>query len=205
MTAVPSRRAALGFLARSAAQASAIAVAGSALALSPVHLDAELLAMQPAIDAADRELDAALEAIDKAGEAYDAMDVPDEPAQPDGPVFSAEEQKALDAFAAMTRARGKQPSPAWAAYEEAVQDWKRETERLEAECGLTAANEAEDAAHKTIRLISVALAITPAKTMAGLIFKARYAERNDYEEDVMTSIADDLLAMADQASEGANV
>ena len=39
---------------------------------------------------------------------------------------------------------------------------------------------------------------TPAKTLAGLIFKARYAAREDnaYDEDVMESIVDDLLAIA---------
>ena len=41
---------------------------------------------------------------------------------------------------------------------------------------------------------------TPAKTLAGLIYKARYAAthyRTEYVEDVMASIVDDLLAMAD--------
>jgi hypothetical protein len=40
---------------------------------------------------------------------------------------------------------------------------------------------------------------TPAKTLAGLIFKARYAAthyEDDYDEDVMISIVDDLMAMA---------
>ena len=44
-----------------------------------------------------------------------------------------------------------------------------------------------------------ALAETPAKTLAGLIFKARYAAahyRAEYDSDVMVSIVDDLLAMA---------
>ena len=44
-----------------------------------------------------------------------------------------------------------------------------------------------------------ALADTPAKTLAGLIFKARYAAthyRAEYDSDVMISFVDDLLAMA---------
>ena len=41
---------------------------------------------------------------------------------------------------------------------------------------------------------------TPAKTLAGLIFKARYAAREDnaYDEDVMKSIVEDLLEMAER-------
>ena len=45
------------------------------------------------------------------------------------------------------------------------------------------------------------MAETPAKTLAGLIFKARYAAthyRSEYDEEVMVSIVDDLLAMAEE-------
>ena len=51
--------------------------------------------------------------------------------------------------------------------------------------------------------ISVVLAATPATTLVGLIFKARYAAthyEDDYDTDVMISIVHDLLAM-----EGADV
>ena len=40
------------------------------------------------------------------------------------------------------------------------------------------------------------VAETPARTLAGLIFKARYAAANDHDPEVMISIVDDLLAMA---------
>ena len=67
-----TRRAALRLFA--GAPALAILPAGSALALastaSPVHPDAALFAMRPAIDAADRELEAALDALNPAEEAY---------------------------------------------------------------------------------------------------------------------------------------
>ena len=49
---------------------------------------------------------------------------------------------------------------------------------------------------------------TPAKTLAGLIFRARYAAthyEDNYDEDVMISIVDDLLAMADEEEGSANV
>ena len=155
--------------------------AGSALAssASPLRPDAALFAMQSAIEAADRELDDALDALEAAQEAYSDKE-PAGPAEPSGPGFSAEEQRALDAFAAKLRAgreRGRPP-----------------------EGGVTAAHEMEDAVHETISQVRADLVDTPAKTLAGLIYKARYAAthyRTEYVEDVMASIVDDLLAMAD--------
>jgi hypothetical protein len=99
-------------------------------------------------------------------------------------------------MAAVMRAR-KTPSPAWAAYEQAVQGYERETERLEAECRVTAARGLEDAAHETISQVQADLVDTPAKTLAGLIFKARYAATHYSDEEMIASIVDDLLAMAD--------
>jgi hypothetical protein len=125
---------------------------------------------------------------------------PDRPAQPET-VFTAEEQRAIDALAAGTiRKRGAPPSPAWVAYEQAVQNHEREVERLKGECGVTAAHEMEGAALDATGRAAQVLVETPAKTLAGLIFKARYAATHysdDYDSDVMVSIVDDLLAMAD--------
>ena len=59
--------------------------------------------MQSAIEAADREFDDALDALEAAHEAYSDKE-PAGPAEPSGPGFSAEEQRALDAFAAKLRA-----------------------------------------------------------------------------------------------------
>ena len=126
---------------------------------------------------------------------------PDRPPEPSGPVFSAEEQLALDEFAAKVRARRKPPE--WVAYEQAVQDHERETERLKAECGVTAAHELEDATSEAVNQVRDALAETPAKTLAGLIYKARYAAahyRTEYDADVMVSIVDDLMAMAEDGT-----
>src|SRR5271163_5058088 len=99
----PSRRAALGALASVPAlvilpAASAIALASAA---SPVHLDAALFAMQPAIEAADRELAAALAALNPAEDAYFDKE-PDRPAQPEV-VFTAEERQAIDLLGAAAR------------------------------------------------------------------------------------------------------
>jgi hypothetical protein len=191
-TTNPSRRAALGALASVPALAI-LPAAGSALALastaSPLHPDAALFAMQSAIDAADRELEAALDTLEAADDAYSAK----EPERPEAPEaeFSAEERQAIDALRA---AAARTPSPAFAAYEQAFADYERETERLKAECGVTAANELELAALAATGRAAQALVDTPARTLAGLIFKARYAAKRDYDEDLMASIVDDLLA-----------
>jgi hypothetical protein len=205
----PSRRVALGALA--SVPALAILPGGSALALgsaaSPVHPDAALFAMQSAIEAADRELEAAHAALNTADDAYSNR-APEAPAKPDGPVFTAEEQQALDGFVALTIR--KTPLAAWAAYDQAVTDHKRDCERLEAACGVTAAEEMQAVAHKTISRMQAALVDTPATTLAGLIFKARYAAAHwpgEWDAGVMASIVDDLLTMAkDNPPEGpANV
>jgi hypothetical protein len=181
--------------------------AGSALALgstaSPPHPDAALFAMQSAIEAADRQLDAALEALEAADDAYSDME-PDRPAQRE-PDFLAEELQALDLLGAAAALRAiKGPPPAQAAYDQAAAAHERECERLKAECGVTAAHELEDAAHRATGRAARVLINTPAKTLAGLIFKARYAEAHDYDEDVTASIVADLLAMAGDP-EAANV
>jgi hypothetical protein len=188
-----NRRAALGAL----ASAPALALASSA---SPVHPDAALFAMQSAIDAADRELEAAQAVLNPAQVAY-FRKRPDRPAEPEVE-FLAEERQAIDLLGAARRIReGKPPLPDWVAHGQAVADYERECERLEAECGVAAAEEMQAAAHETISQVQADLVGTPAKTLAGLIFKARYAAAHyegDYDDDVMSSIVDDLLAMADE-------
>jgi hypothetical protein len=172
-----NRRAALGAFAGLPALAI-LPSAGSTLALvsvtSPVHPDAALFAMQSAIDAADRDLQAAFDALNPVEDAYFDK-VSDRPVAPKEAVFSPEEQQALDAFAARLREGRKTPSPARKAYEQAFQDHEREVERLKAECGLTAGQEVRDAVQETISQLQADLIDTPANTLAGLIFKARYA------------------------------
>ena len=197
-----SRRALLRLF--GAAPALAILPAGSALALastaSPVHPDAALFAMGPAIEAADKEFNAALDALEAADDAYSDKE-PDGPAQPEAD-FLPEELQALDLLGTAAALRAcKGPSPARAAYDQAVAAHEREVERLKAECGVTAAHELEDATSEAVNQVRDALAETPAKTLAGLIYKARYAAahyRTEYDADVMVSIVDDLLAMAEE-------
>jgi hypothetical protein len=99
--------------------------------------------------------------------------------------FSAEERKAIDALAAGARKK-RTPSPVWAAYEQALLDRDFEIERLKSECGVTSAHEAEEAASEAVNSVKAYLLDTPAQTVAGLVFKARYAAREDnaYDEDV---------------------
>jgi hypothetical protein len=169
--------------------------AAPALALPAAALaDADLLALQPAIDAAEAEHTAALDALAAAEKVYRDIAPPAPPALP-GPCFTAEEQQALDVLAGKMRAKSS-PVPEWLAYERAVLAHEKAVERLKTEAGLTAAHELEDAAHEADSQVRERLIATRATTLAGLFFKARYAERNDYHEDVMASIVDDLLAMA---------
>ena len=73
---------------------------------------------------------------------------------------------------------------------------------------MTAAHELEDATSEAVNQVRDALAETPATTIAGLIFKARYAAahyRTEYDVDVMISIVDDLMAMADDPEGSADV
>jgi hypothetical protein len=192
-----ARRAALRLFA-GAPVLAILPVAGAAPPLvsttSPVHPDAALFALQSAIDAADGELDVALEALEAADKAYHDK----QPDKPSPPPLSTEEEQAMVEFAARTAEVRFSPSPASAAYEQAARDHEREVERLKAECGVTAAHEMESVAHEAMSHVHADLIDTPAETLAGLIFKARYAEANDCDEEVMQPIVEDLLAMAEE-------
>ena len=72
-------------------------------------------------------------------------------------------------------------------------------EQAERDSGLTAAEEAVNAADHVRLAIRDKIVSTRARTLAGLTFKARYAASHfpgDPDEDVMRSIVEDLLAMA---------
>jgi hypothetical protein len=63
-----------------------------------------------------------------------------------------------------------------------------------------AAMEAQQAADRVVLSIREKIVSTRAHTLPGLIFKARYAAthfENEYDENVMPSIVDDLIALAD--------
>ena len=77
-------------------------------------------------------------------------------------------------------------------------------EQAERDSGLKAAEEAVNAAEDVRLAIRDRIVSTRARTLAGLIFKARYASTHfpgDEDEDVMKSIVADLLAMAPKERE----
>jgi hypothetical protein len=81
---------------------------------------------------------------------------------------------------------------------DAVEAWEQECERLKKECGQAAAEVAERENSAAVMEIADVIAETPATTLAGLIFKARYAAEHygdSYDQEVMISIVDDLLEM----------
>ena len=85
-------------------------------------------------------------------------------------------------------------------YAEVTAGWRKATEQAHDDTGLRAAEKAQDAADD-VRIAICNEKIVPmrATTLAGLIFKARYAAAHfpgDPDEDVMRSIVDDLLALA---------
>ena len=95
------------------------------------------------------------------------------------------------------------------AYEQAVQDHEREVERLKAECGVTAAQELEDAAPRGGKFGAGRLG-RHARQDAGWAdlqspLRGDSLSHDEYDEDVMVSIVDDLLAMAEEAEGLANV
>ena len=72
-------------------------------------------------------------------------------------------------------------------------------ERAEHDSGLTAAEEAVNAADRVRLAIRDKIVSTRARTLAALTFKARYAAAHfpgDPDEEVMISIVEDLLSLA---------
>ena len=190
MTQTTSRRAALG----------AIAAAGAMLAVPRIaraaDLDADLFALQGPIEAADRELDGVLDAL-RIAEDNARRNVSEKPAAPE---MDRESREAIDEFGrrmAEIRARGQ--SAEQTAHEDALRQWEADKARVRAESGLDAAHEAEAKALDAVIALQARVAGTPARTLAGLIFKARYAAERDHEPDVMESIVGDLLRMAGEA------
>ena len=182
--ATPSKRA---FLQSAAAAAAAATIpAGAALASEP-NPDAAFLALQPEIDAADQAWEARYRERTACEKVYFAVrrDKPKAPMLDKATgesVLSPEAAKAVDAYA------------------DAEKAWRKATGQAHDDTGLTASEEAQTAAD-AVRLAICNEKIIPmrAKTLEGLIFKARYAASHfpgDPDEDVMRSIVDDLLAMA---------
>jgi hypothetical protein len=187
MADLMNRRAVLGVL-----------VAGSAMLAVPAaaalasHPDAELFALQGLIDLADREYDETFDAVAVADTKMFAR--PTKPAAPETDQLSKE---AIAEFAKrMAEIQALGPTPEQVAYDEAVRQWEQEDARAEIESGRDAAREAQRAKNSVVMALKERIVETRATTLAGLIFKAKYAVahyRGEPDQEVMDSIVDDLL------------
>jgi hypothetical protein len=85
-----------------------------------------------------------------------------------------------------------------------VKEHGKSRERLRADCGLKAAERSQIEADDVVIALRDRIVSTPATTLAGLIFKARYAADrypSEYEPEVMISIVDDLLALGEEGAD----
>ena len=161
--------------------------------------DAELLALQPEIDDAENEFAAALKPVSDAQERFYKIrdklrsEGPTPPADP-------EWEQILASFAAqMAEYRKRAPRPEDLAYEEARKSLQSAEFEARLESGLAYAEQLEDEKSVFVSEIKDRMLAMSASTLAGLIFKAKYASERDYDPDVMASIIDDLVSMAEEA------
>ena len=191
MTNETNRRAVLGAILAAGATGSVPAAARAASS----HPDAELLALASEIEAADREYELRERAINAAETVFFSIR-PKEPERPTITYQAMEEliaQKRWDEIAKFGAEVRKQ--------EAALKAWQEdEIPRARRELGLLAAEEAQAEADEIrLSIRDEKLIPTRARTLEGLIFKARYAAshfKEAYDEEVMCSIVDDLLAIA---------
>jgi hypothetical protein len=128
--------------------------------------------------------------------AYFAVEVP-QPAKPEGAAFTNEEW--FIEFKERMAGLRACPSPEAAAHVAACEAWAKEDERLRGESGQTAAEERDNEALDEVLALRDKIVATRATTLAGLKFKAKYAIEHysgEPDEDVLASIADDILAMS---------
>jgi hypothetical protein len=194
--AKPSRRL---FLAAGSAAAVFATVKSAVAAATPGEADAELLALGDALARAGELADKAHAAHSAAEDAYFAA----KPPAPTAPVVDASSEewfRAVQAKLASDKAKG--PSPEQAAFEQAKANHEKECDRISLECGLAAAEEAQRIASIAAMEIRDTIAGIQATTLVGLMIKARYSAEHDqcaYDEEIMNSIVDDLLAMSGEA------
>jgi hypothetical protein len=199
----PTRRAALGAL----AGLPALALPSVAHAATSPTDDAELFALQPEIEAADREARLAIDAQEALSETYKAARPPRPvPPSPEEATVASLGEKGMELITrfreSLAQAKRRPPDP----HELAELAWREECGRLSDECGMTAAEERASEAFRRVNAMSARLASIQATTPAGLIFKARFAAAHlpdEWDPDVMASIVEDLLAMGGDQAAGA--
>ena len=190
MTNATNRRAVLGVILAAGATGALPARAASS------HPDAELLALASEIEAADRECELGERAMNAVENVFLSIRS-EKPERPTITYQAMEEliaQKRWDEITKFGAEVRKQ--------EAALKAWQEdEIPRARRESGLLAAEEAQDDADGIrLSIRDEKLIPTRARTLEGLIFKARYAAghfKEDYDEKVMRSIVDDLLALAE--------
>jgi hypothetical protein len=172
---------------------------------SPAHPDAGLFALQPEVEAADHIEEQAHKALAVVEEAFFAA----KPPKPERDVL-AECKAILDKWDMEDAAllAGERPDAATRlaefenykmAHDAKVQAWMEECARLRTEFGVAAADDRSSEADAAVDNLGQMVAAIPATTLAGLVFKAKYAlAHNESEADarVVESILDDLLGMA---------
>jgi hypothetical protein len=184
----PSNRA---FLQGAAAVAAAAIPTSSALASGP-DPDAALLALPAELDAADMAWGIRARERTAVESVYFAL-------KPDKPETPCASKSVMEAFWAGNSRPLIEASKSPDTYAEAMKAWREATEQAERETGLKAAEEAQDEADAIRLAIRDKIVSTRARTLNGLIFKARYAASHfpgDPDEDVMRSIVEDLLSLA---------
>ena len=159
------------------------------------HPDAKLLALASEIEAADRENELGERAMNAVETLFFSIRS-EEPERPTITYQAMEEliaQKRWDEITKFGAEVRKQ--------EAALKAWQEdEMPHARRKSGLLAAEEAQAEADEIrLSIRDEKLIPTRARTLEGLIFKARYAAshfKEDYDEEVMRSIVDDLLAIA---------
>lgn len=179
---------------------SVVAIGATIAAASAAQsgADAELLELAAEIAEADRAFEVAIDRKRDAEIAFNSA-APRRPVAlaPGFPDVSDEEWFKL--FLQKTAwKKGAGPFPEAIAYDAALAVWEQDCERLREECGVAVADAEEEEASDQVGTIRDCIAGTRATTLAGIIFKAKYAAAHysgEYEQDVMVSIVDDLLAL----------
>jgi hypothetical protein len=157
--------------------------------------DAALFAIKAELDAADQRWEEAYQKQRAAEEAGFAA-IPPAPEKPEANVMELWTAGGTNNLVLILAYK-----KAWDRYRSAMNARREAIEQAERDSGLAAAEAATGAATVArLAILAEKLIPTRARTLQGLIFKAKYAAphpEDEPDEDVMKSILDDLLAMGE--------
>lgn len=171
----------------------------SAAAANMASGDAELFALASQITLADESLEKVCGAHEAAEDVCRAASPP-APVPPKFDVSNEDWFKAL--HAKMAALKDKPPSSEQVAYDAAVKEHEQLCDRIKLDCGFDAVERALDEAQDAVASLREKIAGIRATTLAGLIFKAKYAAvhyESEYDPVMSASIVDDLLALDGEA------